>query len=114
MTWGLATYGNIIWLSMIQQETPPILLGRISSIDWLFSLALGPLGAVVGGAAALAIGVRLTLMAGGAITAATGTVLLIPGMTDPDKQRIEKTQRVGPISQNVSQGDPVEVAQVST
>jgi DHA3 family tetracycline resistance protein-like MFS transporter len=114
MTWGLATYGNIIWLSMIQQETPPILLGRISSIDWLFSLALGPLGAVVGGAAALAIGVRLTLMAGGAITAATGTVLLIPGMTDPDKQRIEKTQRVDPISQNVSQGDPVEAAQAST
>jgi len=88
LTWGLATYGNIIWLSMIQEETPPRLLGRISSIDWLFSLALSPLGAIAGGVAAQTIGVRLTLVAGGAITAATGAVLLIPRMTDLDKRRI--------------------------
>jgi MFS family permease len=89
MTWGLATYGNIIWLSMIQQETPPKLLGRVSSIDWLFSLALSPLGAMTCGVAVLAVGVRVTLLAGGLITAAAGGVLLIPGMTDPDKRMIE-------------------------
>jgi MFS family permease len=84
MTWGLATYGNIIWLPLIQRETPADLLGRVSSVDWLFSLALSPLGTIACGAAVVAVGVRLTLIAGGAICAATGAVLLIPGVRDPD------------------------------
>ena len=86
VTWGLVSYGNVLWFPLIQQETPPQLLGRVSSVDWLFSLALTPLGLIAAGAAAAIIGVRLTLIAGGAIAAATGGVLLIPGVTDPDKR----------------------------
>jgi predicted MFS family arabinose efflux permease len=87
VSWGLVAYGNIIWLSMVQEETPPTLLGRVSSIDWLFSLSLTPLGTLAGGAAVLAIGVRLTVIAGGAIAAASGAVLLIPGVTDLDRPK---------------------------
>jgi MFS family permease len=86
VTWGLVSYGNVLWFPLIQQETPPQLLGRVSSVDWLFSLALTPLGVIAAGAAAAIIGVRLTLIAGGAIAAAAGSVLLIPGVTDPDKR----------------------------
>lgn len=86
ITWGGVTYGNILWFPLIQQETPPELLGRVSSVDWLFSLALSPLGAIAGGAAAAVIGVRPALIAGGLMAAATGTVLLIPHVTDPDKR----------------------------
>ena len=98
MTWGLATYGNILWFPLIQQETPSNLLGRVSSVDWLFSFAVTPLGVTVAGAAVVAFGVRLTLIAGGAIAAATASILIIPGVTDPDKRMIrgpaEATSRV--------------------
>ena len=86
MMWGLGTYGNILWFPLIQKETPPELLGRVSSVDWLFSFALSPLGALAAGAAVEGIGVRLTLIAGGVITAAAGWILFIPGVMDPDKQ----------------------------
>lgn len=86
LMWGLVVYGNIIWGSMLQEKTPAVLLGRVSSIDWLFSLSLTPLGMVAGGAAVAVIGVRLTVVAGGAIAAAaSGAALLIPGVTDVDK-----------------------------
>jgi MFS family permease len=90
MTLGLVSYGNILWFPLIQQETPPELLGRVSSVDWLFSLALSPLGIIAAGAAVVAIGVRLTLITGGVIAAATGCVLLIPGVTGPDKRRVKE------------------------
>jgi MFS family permease len=86
LSWGLSTYGNILWFPLLQQETPAELLARVSSVDWLFSLALSPFGTIAGGAAAAIIGVRITLIAGGVMTAATGAVLLIPGVTDPDQR----------------------------
>jgi hypothetical protein len=89
VTWGLVTYGNILWFPLIQRETPPQLLGRVSSVDWLFSLAFSPLGIIAAGIAAGTIGVRLTMIVGGTIAAATGGVLLIPGATDPDKRAAE-------------------------
>jgi len=85
LAWGLVNYGSILWFPLVQQETPPELLGRVSSVDWLFSPALSPLGAIAAGAAVAAIGVRLTLIAGGMIAASAGSVL-IPGVTDPDKR----------------------------
>jgi MFS family permease len=85
VTWGLVTYGNILWTPLMQRETPGDISGRVSSIDWLFSLALIPLGTIVGGAVAAAIGIRLTLILSGAIAGTTGTVVLIPGVTDPDR-----------------------------
>jgi MFS family permease len=97
ITWGLVTYGNIIWTPLVQKETPSDILGRVSSVDWLFSLALIPLGTIIGGAVVAAIGTRLTLILSGAIAAVTGTVVLIPGVTDPDKREIKhrsQTRRV--------------------
>jgi predicted MFS family arabinose efflux permease len=89
MTWGLMTYGNIVWTPLLQRETPDDMLGRVSSIDWLFSMALIPVGTITGGVVVSAIGVRLTLISSGAIAAATGCVLLIPGVMDPDKRKVE-------------------------
>jgi MFS family permease len=81
LSWGLATYGNILWLPLLQQKTPAELLGRVSSVDWMLSFALSPLGAIASGAAAAVIGVRLTLVAGGALAAAAGGILLVSGKT---------------------------------
>jgi MFS family permease len=87
LTLGGITYGNVLWWPLMQQEVPPGLLGRVSSVDWLLSLALAPLGTLAAGAAAGVVGVRLTLLAGGLATAATGSVLLVPGVTDPDRRQ---------------------------
>lgn len=98
ITWGLVTYGNIIWTPLMQMETPRELLGRVSSIDWLFSLALIPLGTVIGGAVVAAIGARLTLILSGTVAATTAAVVLIPGVTDPDRRLIEdRTQTSSPV-----------------
>jgi MFS family permease len=80
------TYGNVRWFPLMQQEVPADLLGRASAVDWLFSLALAPLGTVAGGVAAQTIGVRPTLIVGGIIATTTTVVLLVPGVTDPDRR----------------------------
>jgi MFS family permease len=85
LSWGMGSYGNIVWMSTMQERTPATLLGRVSSIDWLFTLALAPLGTIGAGAAIAFIGVRATVLIGGLIAAAAGAILLIPGVTDPDK-----------------------------
>ena len=43
-------YGNILWSPIMQELVPPELLGRASSVDWLVSLSLSPLGVLVSGA----------------------------------------------------------------
>ena len=88
VVWGGVTYGNVLWFPLMQEEVPPDLLGRVSSLDWMISLALTPFGIVLGGALAGVIGVRLTFVAGGAIAAAMGVVLLVPGVRDPDRRKV--------------------------
>ena len=70
----------------MQHEVPGDMLGRASSVDWMLSLALAPLGTITGGAVAGLAGVRLALIIGGSIAAATGSVLLVPGVTEPDRR----------------------------
>jgi MFS transporter, DHA3 family, tetracycline resistance protein len=84
--WFGVTHGNVLWFPLMQQEVPRDLLGRASSADWMVSLALTPLGAMLGGALAQAIGTRLTLVAGGLAAVAAGAVLLIPGVTALDRR----------------------------
>ncbi len=50
--------GNVFWESMVQEEVPAEMMGRASSVDWFVSLGLSPIGLVVAGALAGAIGVR--------------------------------------------------------
>ncbi len=83
VTYGLDAYGSVMFTPLIQEGVPDALLGRVASVDYLFALALGPLGIVAAGVAADAIGVRPTLIAGGAITALTTLIPLLPGVEDP-------------------------------
>jgi hypothetical protein len=85
LTWCGVTYGNIIWFPLMQAEVPPGLLGRASSVDWMLSLALAPAGTIAGGVLATLAGARFALVLGGSIAAATGAVLLVPGVTHPDR-----------------------------
>jgi hypothetical protein len=61
------------------------LLGRASSVDWLVSLSLSPLGVLASGAAAGVIGTRTTMLIGGVVALSLCAILFIPGVRDPER-----------------------------
>jgi DHA3 family tetracycline resistance protein-like MFS transporter len=77
----METVGTIVWATLKQRHVPPAMLGRVSSLDWLISIALLPLSFALTAPVAAALGARTTLIAaavvGGAITLAA---LFLPGM----------------------------------
>ena len=83
---GTLMYGNVLWSPMLQELVPPELLGRVSSVDWLVSLSLSPLGVLVGGAAAGVIGTRSTLLIAGCVSFAACGILFVPGVRDPERR----------------------------
>jgi MFS family permease len=86
LVFGGLVYGNTIWSALMQDLVPANLLGRASSVDWLVSICLSPLGMLVAGFAAGAIGVRNTIVAGGVLAALMVLALLVPGVRDPERQ----------------------------
>jgi hypothetical protein len=79
------TYGNLLWGALMQVAVPAQMLGRASSVDWLFSICLSPLGLVCVGALAGSIGVRDTVLAGAALSALACLVVFVPGVRDPER-----------------------------
>lgn len=59
--------GDTLWLTTLQRHVPTQALSRVSSFDWLGSLALRPLGLAAAGAIAAAVGLRTTLWATAAV-----------------------------------------------
>jgi MFS family permease len=83
---GLILYGDVLWVAMMQALVPREVLGRVSSLVYLFAFSLGPLGILAGGLAASAIGVRAALVLCGAASALICVVvLLVPGVRDPER-----------------------------
>jgi len=83
---GGLMYGNVMWGPIMQELVPPELLGRASSVDWLISLSLTPLGVLVGGAAAGLIGTRTTILIGGCVAVCLGAIIFVPGVRDPERR----------------------------
>lgn len=83
----------VLWYTTMQTEVPAHLLSRVSAYDHLGSIALAPLGIVVGGFLYEAIGYRDTLLIAAATTIiATALVLMVPGVrkltVDPQQHAI--------------------------
>jgi MFS family permease len=66
--------GDPIWFTTLQRLVPEDRISRISSFDWLGSLALNPLGYALVGPLAAAVGAR-SVLAGAAILLAGASVL---------------------------------------
>jgi predicted MFS family arabinose efflux permease len=66
-TFALVTAGDIIWVTRLQKRVPGELLGRVSSLDWLVSIALVPASFALVGPLAGAVGAGATLFAAGAL-----------------------------------------------
>ncbi|MDQ2813108.1 MAG: MFS transporter [Actinomycetota bacterium] len=78
-------YGNLLWGTLMQAAVPADMLGRASSVDWLFSTCLSPLGLLFAGALAGPIGVRQMILLGAGLSAASCLVVFVPGVRDPDR-----------------------------
>jgi hypothetical protein len=68
--------GNTFWETAMQQEVGADKLARVSSIDWLLSLCLMPLGQGIAGALAAGLGVRATLVLAAALMSVPNLLVL--------------------------------------
>jgi MFS family permease len=76
----------VIWYTLLQRLVPRELLGRVSSLDWMISIAGVPVSFAIVGPVAAWIGADATLVAagllGGAITLA---FMFVPGARAPER-----------------------------
>jgi len=78
---ALEAAGTIVWATIKQRHVPLSLLGRVSSLDWLISIALLPLSFALTAPVAGLLGVRTTLLAAAAVgSVVTLGALFLPGM----------------------------------
>jgi DHA3 family tetracycline resistance protein-like MFS transporter len=73
----LLELGNVYWMTALQQHVPGALLGRVSSVDWLMSGSLIPVGMAVVATAAAATGVAAVFAVGGGAAALTGALAAV-------------------------------------
>jgi MFS family permease len=83
---GLAFAGfGLIWTNMLQELVPREMLGRVTSVDYLGSFGLLPLGFALSGWTIDAFGVQMVLMAGGGLTA----FLALAGLLHPAIRKLD-------------------------
>jgi MFS family permease len=72
---------NTFWFTALQQNVPEHAISRISSFDWLGSIALNPIGYALIGPIAAAVGAPTALGVAGALNMATCVaVMLVPSV----------------------------------
>jgi MFS family permease len=84
LAYGVGGAGDTVWFAMLQTRVPPRLLGRVSSLDWLLSMALLPVSFALTGPLAAALGARELLVGASLLGAATTIALLValPGLRE--------------------------------
>ena len=73
---------EVWWQTALARRIPAHALSRVSSFDWMGSLALLPLGFALAGPAAAALGARTVLAAGAGITVVLLLAALMPAATE--------------------------------
>jgi hypothetical protein len=104
---------NAFWDTMLQQHIPPTAMSRVSSYDWMASLALQPIAFAAVGPMSEVIGTGETLLlAAGLGIAANSAVLLAPSVrnltrreaVDPPVDPAPSAQPASPASTASSSG----------
>ena len=79
---GLILSDNI-WFTTLQARIPEEQLGRISSFDWLGSIALNPVGYALVGPLAAATSARAVLLGASAVMlASSAAILAVPSVRE--------------------------------
>jgi hypothetical protein len=71
------TSGDIFWVTTFQRFVPEHLLSRLSSFDWLGSVALNPIGYALVGPLASRIGIAQTIYIAATVNAAISVIVAI-------------------------------------
>ena len=80
---ALEAAGTIVWATIKQRHVPSRLLGRVSSLDWMISIALLPLSYGLTAPVAALVGARTTLVGAAVIgSAVTLAALFVPRVRD--------------------------------
>lgn len=75
------TLFNVFWFTAMQSDVPAAELSRVTSWDYLGSLVLQPVGQVIAGPIAVAVGISSTLyLAAGLAVILFATVLAVPAV----------------------------------
>ncbi len=77
---GVALF-EVWWLTALAQRIPPERLSRVTSYDWMLSLGLLPVGYLLAGPLADAVGAQTVLLAGSAIALIAVSLGLLPRET---------------------------------
>ena len=77
---GIALF-DVWWLTALAERIPPDKLSRVTSYDWMFSLGLVPLGYLLAGPLATALGAVEVLIAGSALGLLALAMGLLPRQT---------------------------------
>jgi MFS family permease len=64
---GAATF-DVLWYTSLAQQVPPEALSRVTSLDWMGSMASLPLTYLAAGTVADALGAREVIVAGGSLS----------------------------------------------
>jgi len=78
--------GEVIWVTMLQQNVPRHLLGRVTSLDWLLSLGLVPLSYAITGPLSEIFGPSMTMVGAALIgSLLMVSLLFVRGVRDPER-----------------------------
>jgi MFS family permease len=77
---GIALF-DVWWLTALSERIPPEKLSRVTSYDWMISLALLPLGYVLAGPLASALGAVEVMIGGSALASVAFALGLLPRET---------------------------------
>ena len=87
VSFGVVSIFNVLWETTLQEQVPRQVLSRVSSLDWMVSLVFMPIGYVVAGPIADAIGVDETLWLAAAVS--MGATLI--ALAQPDLRRVTRS-----------------------
>jgi hypothetical protein len=88
---GFAMF-DVSWDTALQERIPPYALSRVSSFDWMGSLALLPLGYLLAGPAAEAFGAVEVLVVGGVLA----LLVQLVALATPGVWKLERLQPNSP------------------
>jgi MFS family permease len=104
VSFGVVSIFNVLWETTLQEQVPRHVLSRVSSLDWMVSLVFMPIGYVITGPIAAAIGVDETLW----LAATVSMCATLVALAQPDLRRV--TRAPVPLSASGSEGEsPVPV-----
>jgi hypothetical protein len=100
--------GDTLWITALQRNVPEHALSRISSFDWLGSVALNPIGYALIGPIAGSIGMQEALIGAAILNVATCvSVVLVPSVQAIRGQVETPTGEVEPMHDHAAHPEPM-------